>query len=135
MGLTILAAGMSIPEAVSSIIVTKQGQGSMGISNSLGSNTFDILLSLGLPWFIKSFFLPEIAGQKLLTLNSASLTYAGILLLTSLLGLYLVFVWNKFTLNWRVGVSCALMYICFMALAILVELNVFFPVNLPTCRH
>ncbi|KAI8117769.1 Sodium/potassium/calcium exchanger 5 [Lucilia cuprina] len=135
MGLTILAAGMSIPEAVSSIIVTKQGQGSMGISNSLGSNTFDILLSLGLPWFIKSFFLPDIADQKLLLLNSANLMYAGILLLTSLLCLYLVFIWNKFTLNWCVGVSCMIMYIGFMALYVLVELNVFFPVNLPMCRH
>ncbi|KAM7346597.1 sodium/potassium/calcium exchanger 5-like [Cochliomyia hominivorax] len=135
MGLTILAAGMSIPEAVASVIVTKQGQGSMGLSNSLGSNTFDILLSLGLPWFIKSYFLPDVPDQKMVSLNSASLTYAGILLLTSLLGLYLVFVWNNFTLNRRVGIVCALMYVGFMALATLVELNVFFPVNLPVCRH
>ncbi len=38
-----------MPEAVSSVIVTNQGHGSMGISNSIGSNTFDILLCLGLP--------------------------------------------------------------------------------------
>lgn len=135
MGLTILAAGTSIPEAVSSVIVTRQGQGGMGMSNSLGSNTFDILLSLGLPWFIKSYFLPEVPDQKLLVLNSASLTYVGILLLTSLLCLYLVFVWNKFTLNRKMGVLCMLMYIGFMTIATLIELNVFFPVNLPKCRH
>lgn len=34
------------------------GHGSMGISNSIGSNTFDILLCLGLPWLIKAAFIP-----------------------------------------------------------------------------
>ena len=55
MGLTFLAAGTSVPEAVSSVIVTSQGHGAMGISSSISSNTFDILLCLGLPWFIKSY--------------------------------------------------------------------------------
>lgn len=36
----------------------------MGISNSIGSNTFDILLCLGLPWFIKATFMPTIAGKQ-----------------------------------------------------------------------
>lgn len=83
MGITFLAAGTSVPEAVSSVIVAKQGKimllwswflyildpflhlghGSMGISNSIGSNTFDILLCLGLPWFIKATFMPTIAGK------------------------------------------------------------------------
>lgn len=63
MGLTFLAAGTSVPEAVSSVIVTKQGHGAMGISNSIGSNTFDILLCLGLPWFIKAYYLPAVDGE------------------------------------------------------------------------
>lgn len=86
MGITFLAAGTSVPEAVSSVIVAKQGNycingksiflfvldnkkriiaghGSMGISNSIGSNTFDILLCLGLPWFIKATFMPTIEGK------------------------------------------------------------------------
>lgn len=64
MGLTFLAAGTSVPEAVSSVIVTKQGHGAMGISNSIGSNTFDILLCLGLPWFIKAYYLPAVEGEN-----------------------------------------------------------------------
>lgn len=63
MGLTFLAAGTSVPEAVSSVIVTNQGHGAMGISNSIGSNTFDILLCLGLPWFVKAYFLPAVADE------------------------------------------------------------------------
>lgn len=93
MGITFLAAGTSVPEAVSSVIVAKQGMiikrisirlycslnksiffifnlkiyfpghGSMGISNSIGSNTFDILLCLGLPWLIKAALIPTEPGH------------------------------------------------------------------------
>lgn len=64
MGLTFLAAGTSLPEAISSVIVTNQGHGAMGISSSISSNTFDILLCLGLPWFVKSFFTPDVSGEN-----------------------------------------------------------------------
>lgn len=63
MGLTLLAAGTSLPEAISSVIVTNQGHGAMGISSSISSNTFDILLCLGLPWLLKSYFDPEVDGH------------------------------------------------------------------------
>jgi solute carrier family 24 (sodium/potassium/calcium exchanger), member 4 len=56
--------GMSVPEAVSSVIVTNQGHGAMGISNSIGSNTFDILLCLGLPWLVKSAAFPAVEGHN-----------------------------------------------------------------------
>lgn len=45
------------------MIVTNQGHGAMGISNSIGSNTFDVLLCLGIPWLIKSLAFPVVADQ------------------------------------------------------------------------
>ena len=30
------------------------GYGDMGVSNAVGSNVFDILVCLGLPWFLKT---------------------------------------------------------------------------------
>ncbi|CAB0029655.1 unnamed protein product [Trichogramma brassicae] len=83
MGLTFLAAGMSVPEAVSSVIVTNQGQGNMGISNSIGSNVFDVLLCLGLPWFIKSCFFPTRAGEHFVQINSDGLIYSSISLMST----------------------------------------------------
>ncbi len=47
--LTILAGGSSVPEMISSAIVSRQGRGDMAIANAIGSNIFDILMSLGLP--------------------------------------------------------------------------------------
>ncbi|XP_055598407.1 sodium/potassium/calcium exchanger 3 isoform X2 [Uranotaenia lowii] len=133
MGITFLAAGTSVPEAVSSVIVAKQGHGSMGISNSIGSNTFDILLCLGLPWFFKAAFSPIEDGHHWVGINSAGLEYSAISLLSTLLMLYVAFSMNKFKLDRRVGNACLIMYAVFLILASLIELNVFFPVNLPTC--
>ena len=56
MALLFLTAGTSIPDALASIAVAKQGEGNMAISNALGSNVFDILLGLGLPWTLGIVF-------------------------------------------------------------------------------
>lgn len=50
--LTVLAVGTSIPDLFSSVIVAKQGRGDMAVSNAIGSNIFDILVGLGLPFLI-----------------------------------------------------------------------------------
>lgn len=54
MGLTFVAAGVSVPDALSSLAVIKEGLGDMAVSNAVGSNVFDILVCLGLPWFIQT---------------------------------------------------------------------------------
>mgnify|MGYP006086833493 CR=1 FL=1 len=59
MGLTLGAAGTSAPDALVSFHVARNGLGDMAVSNALGSNVFDILLCLGLPWVIKTTFLGE----------------------------------------------------------------------------
>lgn len=105
----------------------------MGISNSIGSNTFDILLCLGLPWLIKSYFLPINPGRHFVGINSRGLEYSAISLLSSLLLLYATFYHNHFKLDRKVGQICLLMYAVFLVLASLIELNVFFDVNLRTC--
>eukprot|EP00966_Prymnesium_polylepis_P132000 3052633-Prymnesium_polylepis.1 len=43
MGLTFLAAGTSIPDLLTSVIVAQAGEGDMAVSSSIGSNIFDVL--------------------------------------------------------------------------------------------
>jgi Ca2+/Na+ antiporter len=50
MGLTFLAAGTSIPDLLTSVIVARQGFGDMAVSSSIGSNIFDVLIGLPIPW-------------------------------------------------------------------------------------
>ena len=57
--LTLLAAGTSVPDLFASVIVAKQGRGAMAIANAVGSNIFDILVGLGLPWLLALVVLKE----------------------------------------------------------------------------
>lgn len=59
MGITFIAFGASVPDVFSSLLVAKNGQGDMAISNAIGSNVFDILVCLGLPWAVRSFTMSE----------------------------------------------------------------------------
>merc|ERR1719502_2556179 len=54
MGVTVLAAGTSVPDAIGSLLVAKEGKGDMAVSNAIGSNVFDILLGLGIPWVLSA---------------------------------------------------------------------------------
>ena len=56
MGLTFLAAGTSVPDLLSSVIVARKGEGDMAVSSSIGSNIFDILVGLPVPWIIYTAF-------------------------------------------------------------------------------
>ncbi|KAI8430891.1 hypothetical protein MSG28_001017 [Choristoneura fumiferana] len=116
-------------------IITIIGHGTMGISNSIGSNTFDILLCLGLPWLVKSLYYPATPGDHWVIINSSGLSYNAISLLSTLFALYGCLALNKFQLDWKIGLTCAGIYVGYLVLAALIELNVFFPVNLPICPH
>ena len=51
MGLTFLAAGTSVPDLLSSVIVAKQGHGDMAVSSSIGSNISSASDSNNWLWF------------------------------------------------------------------------------------
>ncbi|KAM4695507.1 sodium/potassium/calcium exchanger 3 [Discoglossus pictus] len=131
MGITFLAAGTSVPDCMASLIVARQGMGDMAVSNSIGSNVFDILIGLGLPWALQTL---AVDYGSYIQLNSRGLIYSVALLLASLFvtvcGVHL----NKWKLDKKLGITCILLYGMFLCLSILTEFNVFTFVNLPMCR-
>jgi Ca2+/Na+ antiporter len=54
MGLTFCAAGTSAPDCFASVIVAREGRSRMAVSNVFGSNVFDVLCALALPWCVWS---------------------------------------------------------------------------------
>nr|XP_027200675.1 probable sodium/potassium/calcium exchanger CG1090 [Dermatophagoides pteronyssinus] len=127
-GLTLLAAGTSIPELISSVLVVKRaGLVDMALCNSIGSNIFDILICLGLPWFIKSIInmidfstldtsiTSIVIHSEGLPLTTFSLLLAIIALITSLS----MFEWK---LSLGVGITCTCIYIVFITIASFVEI-------------
>ncbi|KYN26792.1 Sodium/potassium/calcium exchanger 3 [Trachymyrmex cornetzi] len=128
MGITFQAAGGNIPELVSIIILSRQGNADMGMSNTLGSNTLDILLCLGLPWMIKILLY-----QKDIEIVSGALRFSVLSIVLCVIAFYLVTALCKYRLNKKVGVICLILYAIFLVFALSFELNVFFLVNLPMC--
>ncbi|KAM6426273.1 sodium/potassium/calcium exchanger 5 isoform 2-T2 [Liasis olivaceus] len=120
MGLTLLAAGTSIPDTIASVLVAKRGRADMAMSNIVGSNVFD-LLCLGLPWFIKTAFVDP-SGPVLV--NSSGLTYTAISLICSIAFIFLAVHLNGWKLDKKLGIICLLMYLAFATLSILYELGV-----------
>ena len=55
-------------------MVARDGHGDMAVSNSIGSNVFDILLGLGLPWFLSTTVKPNGAGDTVSTHNVGHVT-------------------------------------------------------------
>lgn len=129
-GITLLAAGTSIPEVISSVIVARNGLGNMAICNLLGSNIFDVLFCLGVPWLFKALFA---STSHEVYINSTAMTYTSVTLLSTVFLLFFTFVLTHWTLNYKVGFACVIMYVVFIVLACLYELNVFGPFNPPTC--
>ena len=109
----------------------------MAVSNSIGSNTFDILVCLGIPWMIKALIRAASNDEQsewFVQVNSEGLAYTVISLLASLIILYCIFLASKFVLSRTVALVCLIIYAVFLTISLLFELNVFFIVNLPTCK-
>lgn len=79
--LTILAAGTSVPDLLASIIVARQGRGEMAIANAVGSNIFDILIGLGVPWIVAMLVLGESVHVGAESLWTSALILLGTVLL------------------------------------------------------
>lgn len=105
MGIGVLAVGSSIPEAVSGIINAQNGEGSMSISSALGSNTMDILLCLGLPWFVKCT-LPTSMNGGPVTLQTDTLFFNCMCMIASVVVLNVAAAISGYKMHKPFGVMC-----------------------------
>jgi len=98
MGLTFLAAGTSVPDLLSSVIVAKQGHGDMAVSSSIGSNIFDILVGLPLPWLLYTLYNSGQKGQSFpVTVGAEDLDIS----LYILIGMLMVVIGSIALFKWR----------------------------------
>ncbi|KAJ1105284.1 hypothetical protein NDU88_002692 [Pleurodeles waltl] len=130
MGITFLAAGSSVPDCIASVIVARQGHGDMAVSNSIGSNVFDILVGLGVPWFLQTV---AVQYGSVIRINSRGLVYLVILVLGSVALMVLGVRINKWRLDKKLGAYVLSLYVFFLCFSVLIELNVFTFLNLTMC--
>ena len=117
MGLTFLAAGTSVPDLLSSVIVARKGEGDMAVSSSIGSNIFDILIGLPVPWIIYSA-----AKRKPVVIGAENIWISIFVLLAMLVMVVIVIHFNGWRLTKTTGLIMFVFYIMFLVQAIVLEL-------------
>uniref|UniRef100_A0A096M7K5 Sodium/potassium/calcium exchanger 1 n=1 Tax=Poecilia formosa TaxID=48698 RepID=A0A096M7K5_POEFO len=116
MGLTILAAGTSIPDLITSVIVARKGLGDMAVSSSVGSNIFDITVGLPVPWLIFT----AIYGKPV-AVSSNGLFCAIVLLFLMLLFVIISIAACRWKMSKKLGVTMFVLYFVFLILSVLLE--------------
>ena len=111
---TVLAVGTSVPDLLSSVQVSRQGRGGMAISNALGSNIFDILIGLGLPFLL----IILISGDSF-ALDISNLNISVWFLLSSIIIIFIIFVINKWVVGKKMGTFLILLYVAYIVWAII----------------
>nr|XP_033491301.1 sodium/potassium/calcium exchanger 1-like [Epinephelus lanceolatus] len=117
MGLTILAAGTSIPDLITSVIVARKGLGDMAVSSSVGSNIFDITVGLPVPWLLYS----STHGFGPVAVSSNGLFCAIVLLFIMLLFVIISIASCRWRMNKLLGFTMFLLYFIFLVLSVMLE--------------
>ena len=110
MGLTILAAGTSVPDLISSVIVARQGHGDMAVSSSIGSNIFDVTVGLPSPWLLAL----AVFGEPVALANDGTLFLSLLILLLMLASVIGVIIYSKFRMTKSLGMAMFALYVVFV---------------------
>ena len=109
-GLTIVAAGTSMPEVAASITAALKGERDIAVGNVVGSNTFNILGCLGLSSLV--------AGDAGLTMAASLLSFDIWVMLAVALACLPVFMTGREIARWEGGVF-VVYYVAYVAYLIL----------------
>lgn len=105
-GLTIVAAGTSLPELVTSIVAAKKGDSGLALGNVVGSNIFNILFILG-------------SASALTTINVAPELFIDTAILIGVTLMMYFLCRSKDKTSRGEGALCVLVYAAYMAYIIL----------------
>mmetsp|Transcript_12773 Transcript_12773/g.32729 ORF Transcript_12773/g.32729 Transcript_12773/m.32729 type:complete len:669 (+) Transcript_12773:347-2353(+) len=109
MGLMILAAGTSVPDLITSVIVARQGEGDMAVSSSIGSNIFDVLVGLPVPWLCYAA-----VYDKSVTVDADNLFVSVIVLLAMLVLVILSIMASGWQMTRNLGLKMIALYAIFV---------------------
>jgi len=118
MGLTVLAAGTSVPDLFSSVIVARMGQGDMAVSSSIGSNIFDILVGLPLPWLV---FLLWPSTPNVVTIQTQGIWQSIFILIGMLVAIIAIVHCQGWKMTKTLGGLMFLLYFAFLVQAFVME--------------
>ena len=109
-------------------VLSGSGDGDMAVSNTVGSNTFDVLLCLGVPWLIKAA-----VWNAPIEISSRGLFVSCVFIVGSVAIAFLVLFWNRWVLNQKVGCFFLVIYFIFLGTSVSMEMFVFGRFGPPIC--
>lgn len=110
--LTVIAGGTSLPEMVASAVVAREGKGDMAVANALGSNTFDISISLGLPVLVAT-----LVHGRIDNVGGANVTTSILLLFATLVAVIGLLALQRFRAGRLFGSVLLLLYAAYVVAA------------------
>jgi len=113
MGLTFLAAGTSVPDLITSVLVAKEGKGDMAVSSSIGSNLFDVTVGLPLPWLLYT-----IINGKAMEVNSVGMGCSIGMLFVMLLLVFISIIVFKWEMTKPMGGVMLCLYVVFVVVSL-----------------
>jgi len=116
-GVTVSAAGTSLPNYVASKVAAQRGFGGMAVSNAFGSNTFNIMCGLGLPWLLYTSFGTNFAPYH--QLRNDGILESVMVMLGILLVFCVLVVFSNFRLYQWHGYLFVFLYVAYLAFAII----------------
>merc|ERR1712211_83198 len=113
MGLTFLAAGTSVPDLITSVLVAKEGKGDMAVSSSIGSNLFDVTVGLPLPWLLYT-----VIFQRDMEVNSVGIGCSIGMLFIMLLLVFISIIVFKWEMTKPMGGVMMVLYLVFVIISL-----------------
>lgn len=116
MGITLLAIGTSVPDALGSMIVARAGEADMAIANAVGSNVFDILLGLGFPWMLRGLINEgnDDICDDTFPVKKCGIELSVAILFGTLAVFFLVLIINKWKMNNKLGIVFLILYLIYI---------------------
>jgi len=116
LGFTILAAGTSTPDLLSSVFVARLGYGDMAVSSSIGSNIFDILVGLPIPWLISIA-----ARSEPLPVRTDAVGFSLGVIIAMVVSLVVIIIYSDWKLTDQAAWAMLVLYFIFLLAVILAE--------------
>ncbi|XP_063598788.1 sodium/potassium/calcium exchanger Nckx30C-like isoform X3 [Penaeus indicus] len=133
MGLTVLAAGTSVPDLITSVIVARKGFGDMAVSSSVGSNLFDVTCGLPIPWLLYALVqvIQNYANERAnpwsvdpIFVNSEGMACSILLLFTMLMFVIISIACSKWKMAKGLGFGMFFLYFVFVGVSLSFEYDV-----------
>ncbi|OQR71098.1 sodium/potassium/calcium exchanger 4-like, partial [Tropilaelaps mercedesae] len=130
LGLTFLSISVTLPDVMAAVLVVRKGYGDMAVCYVLGTNIFEVLVGLGLPWFLQT---TVIKPGSIVELQSSGLIYSTACVLFTVFLVPALTYATRWKMNKTYGIILLLWYLIFMVISCMYQMNVFDDSNPPSC--